>query len=148
MPGLFARAGADFIANRTTFHEQQRPKVVKLANGNFVVVWDDRSEQGGDAHLNSVREQLFDASGRPLGGEIRVNATTVASQLDSKIAALQTGGFVVTWTDYNTEGADSYSSSVKAQMFDAAGSFCEQPRRRAGRRAGCETSVSKRLLSH
>lgn len=121
MPGLFARDGAELIANTTRFDDQRRPKAVKLANGNFVVVWDDFSRQGGDTDLDSVRAQIFDPNGAPLGGEILVNTTTLRAQLDSKVAALPGGGFVLTWTDYNTDGPDNHSSSVKAQMFDGVG---------------------------
>src|SRR5687768_10474885 len=121
MSGLYARQGAEIIANATRFDDQRRPTVVKLASGNFVVVWDDFSRQGGDTDLDSVRAQMFDPNGNPIGGEILVNSTTYRGQSGSKTAALSNGGFVVTWTDYNVEGADNHSSSVKAQMFDAAG---------------------------
>jgi Ca2+-binding RTX toxin-like protein len=122
MAGLFAREGGEFIANSTTFDDQRRPTVAKLANGNFVVIWDDISRAaGGPDDIESVRGQLFSPAGVPIGGEFLVNTAIYHSQTASRVAALGNGGFVVTWTDYSYEGGDDQSSSVKAQMFDSAG---------------------------
>ena len=121
MPGLYARQGGEAIANTTTFHDQSKPSVAKLASGGFVVVWDDLSKTGADTDLTAVRGQLFDAAGRKVGDEFLVNTAVARSQTDSKVAALANGGFVVTWTDYSGEGGDSAATSVKAQMYDSAG---------------------------
>jgi hypothetical protein len=121
MPGLYARDGEDFVANSTTFNDQSRPTVTKLASGNFVVVWDDNSQQGGDPDMSSVRGQMFASSGAPIGGEFLINTATVKNQSDSKVASLSTGGFVVTWTDYSAQGGDDHAPSIKSQMFDATG---------------------------
>jgi hypothetical protein len=121
MPGLYARDGEDFVANSTTFNDQARPTATKLANGNFVVVWDDNSQQGGDSQSSSVRGQLFDSRGARIGAEFVVNTNTSQNQLDSKVASLAGGGFVVTWTDYSAQSGDEQAPAVKAQMFDAGG---------------------------
>ena len=122
MTGLFAREGAEFVVNTTTFDDQRRPTVVKLANGNFVVVWDDISRAAsGPDDIESVRGQLFSSAGQPIGTEFLVNTFTYNNQVDSHVAPLANGGFVVSWTDYSYQGGDSDKSAVKAQIFDAAG---------------------------
>ncbi|HEX8240010.1 MAG TPA: cadherin domain-containing protein, partial [Allosphingosinicella sp.] len=122
MPGLYAREGGEFIANTTRFDDQRRPTVARLANGNFVVIWDDISRAaGGPDDVDSVRGQMFSPAGQPIGAEFLVNTAIYHSQTDSKVAPLANGGFVVSWTDYSYQGGDDQSSSVKAQLFNAAG---------------------------
>ncbi len=82
---------------------QNHSKVTALANGGFVVTWEDVSGLGGDASGVSVRAQVFDANGVKVGGEILVNTATAGDQDDRAITALANGGFVITWDD--TSGA-------------------------------------------
>ena len=101
--------------------EQNNSKLTALANGGFVISWEDLSGQGGDASGLSVRAQVFDANGVKVGGEILANTSTAGDQDDRAITALANGGFVITWDDTSGQGGDASGASIKAQMFDAGG---------------------------
>jgi len=120
-----APVGSEILVNATTDWDQTNPQITALADGGFVVTWQDDSELVGDTTGLAVRAQVFTAAGAPVGSEILVNTATEGDQSDPQITALADGGFVVTWQDASlgvggTTG-DSSGFAVKAQVFTAAG---------------------------
>ncbi|MEA3002626.1 MAG: hypothetical protein QOH81_1414, partial [Sphingomonadales bacterium] len=111
---LIGREGGEFVANTITAGDQTEPKVAKLASGGFVVTWVDLS--GIDTSGRGIIGQLFDSAGAKVGGEFLVNTTTAGDQDTPSVAALASGGFVVSWSDTSTG-----SVALKAQIFDSAG---------------------------
>ena len=107
--------GNDFLIDTTTTGDQFDPTIHPLDNGDFVVVWQDYSESGGDTSGSAVRGQPFSRNGSKAGSEFLVNTTTSGSQLYPSITALANGGFVVAWVD-TSDGA------VRGQMFSITGS--------------------------
>lgn len=114
---LFTRSGVpiagEFLVNTQGASSQFSPNVAHLANGGFVISWDDWS--GFD-----TKAQIYDASGARVGGEFRLNTQTSAAQEYGDIVGLADGGFVATWRTTDTL-ADGSGQAVKAQIFDAAG---------------------------
>ncbi|HEY0131576.1 MAG TPA: hypothetical protein VGB57_09235, partial [Allosphingosinicella sp.] len=92
-----------------------------LASGGFVVVWKDFSPTGGDSSGSSIKGRRFDGSGAQAGGEFLVNTTTDYYQEEPSVAALSSGGFVVTWTDNSPRATGAYDSDIRAQIYDSAG---------------------------
>jgi hypothetical protein len=123
------RVGQEISVNSATASFQGNQKITALSNGDFVVIWDDRSVgvggTGGDTSLAAVKAQVFTAGGTPVGAEILVNSATANQQTAPQITALQNGGFVVTWIDESlgVGGAtgDTSDKAVKAQVFAAGG---------------------------
>ncbi|HVF94057.1 MAG TPA: Ig-like domain-containing protein [Sphingomonas sp.] len=113
--------GDELLVNTAIANNQQQPAAALLASGNSVIAWADASGQGGDASSYGIKLQLLDATGNRVGGEVRVNTQTLNSQDSPSIAALASGGFVVSWTDASGVGGDAASSGIKAQLFDASG---------------------------
>jgi hypothetical protein len=119
------RVGAEILVNTATLNDQSFPEIAALADGGFVVTWQDLSlGVGGATEDNSgsaVKAQAFLADGTRVGSEVLVNTATASSQVGPQITALSDGGFVVTWEDVSlgVGGAtgDSSSSAVKAQVF-------------------------------
>jgi hypothetical protein len=107
------RDGEEFRVNTTTHLDQQFAAIAATKDGGFVIAWESDG-QDGDSY--GIYAQRYDASGRPAGGEFRVNSVTTARQDDPSITALADGGFLVIWRT-----SDSYSSSMKGQRFDASG---------------------------
>ncbi len=102
-----SKVGSEFLVNTFTQNGQSHPVITALTNGGFVVTWDDQSLQGGDASPNSIKAQIFNATGGKIGGEFLVST----GGTDSDITALSNGGFVVTWADgdgssFGSQGAD------------------------------------------
>ncbi|GIT86743.1 S-layer family protein [Roseobacter sp. OBYS 0001] len=124
--GVFARlfeangtaVGGEFQVNTATLSNQDSAQVAALADGSFVVVWDDDS--GVDGSSTGIQMQRFDANGVAIGGETLVNETTVNAQFDPYIIALDTGGWVVAWSDNG--GNDGSGTGVFGQIYAADGS--------------------------
>ena len=115
--------GAEFRANTTTSGDQDTPSVTALANGKFVVVWEDASQTGGgNSSHSAVRGQLYNADGSPASGEFLVNQTTFGDQEDAVVAGLSDGRFVVAWKDVSLTGGDNSGASVRARIFNVDGS--------------------------
>jgi hypothetical protein len=88
------------------------PDVAALRGGGFVVVWTDPASTGGDIRAtifsNDTGVPDFDAF------QFRVNTSTAGAQNEASVAALDDGGFLVTWENDNAD-------LVRAQRFDAVG---------------------------
>jgi hypothetical protein len=106
---LFDRSGApiggEFQVNATG-SSLFEANVTSLADGRFIISWDDWSSQ-------SVKGQIFDSAGARVGGILTVASTSAQGYGD--IIGLANGGFVATWRINGT------SWDVKAQVFDASG---------------------------
>jgi len=113
--------GAEFLVNSMTISNQQSPAIAALANGGFVITWQDFSRTGGDTDGLAIRAQRYDASGVAQGVEFLVNSTTTGSQFFPVIAALTNGGFVITWGGDSQTGNDTSSEAIRAQRYDANG---------------------------
>jgi hypothetical protein len=113
--------GSEFLVNTQTNDYQTLPTVMGLANGGFVVTWEDLSGTLGDASGSGIAAQLFDAGGGKLGSEFLVNTQTANDQSHPTITGLSKGGFVVTWDDWSGTLGDASGTSIKAQRFDAGG---------------------------
>ena len=110
--------GPEFLVNTKTTDDQNYPRTAFLSNGGFVVTWSDSS---GDPDGWSVKAQVYDAAGTPVGSEISVNTQTTGNQFFSSIAGLPDGGFVIAWEDGGPSAGDP-NGSIKAQTFDNTGS--------------------------
>ncbi len=115
------KVGSEFLVNTETAGAQNGAQVAKLANGNVIVTWVDASATLGDATGTSVKAQIFDQNGAKIGVEFLVNTETAGNQNLANVVALANGNFVVTWQDFSLIGGDAESSSIKAQIFNAAG---------------------------
>ena len=107
--------GAEFQVNTYTNNHQSEPSVTSLIDGGFLLVW--RSD-GQDGNNNGIYAQRYDANGNSLDGEFQVNTYTGYYQEFPSTAALEDGGFVITWTSDNLGNGDS---NIYAQRFDASG---------------------------
>ena len=107
--------GGEFRVNSFTTGDQTTPGVVALSGGGFVVVWQSNGQDGSSF---GIYAQRYDASGAALGGEFRVNSFTTGEQSTASLAALDDGGFVVTWHSMLLDGSNF---GVFGQRFDASG---------------------------
>ncbi|MBD2840320.1 calcium-binding protein [Pseudomonas sp. JM0905a] len=116
-----ARVGGEVRIGTTTSGAQDGPTVTGLADGGYLAAW----EGNGSGDASGIFAQRFNASGTKVGGETRVNTTTVNDQTDPAVTVLKSGGYVVTWQtnlpdndgNEDTEGpGDIYS-----QLYNASG---------------------------
>lgn len=88
----------------------QRPEVVALDGGGFVVGWLDFAPGNQGIH----KAQVISGNGRPLGDVFEISSTLSPQEGDLQLVALRTGGFAALWRDMTNQ-------SHLARMFDARG---------------------------
>ena len=106
--------GSEFQVNTRTLGIQRDPAVATDADGDFVVAWSSTLVDGAGAAIVVKR---FDASGRAIGTDFRVNVYTVGNQSYPAVARAANGDFVVTWRSDH----DGAYTGVFGRRFDAAG---------------------------
>lgn len=110
-----AAVSGEVPVNTFTANDQASPSVAALVNGGYVVSW---MSNGQDGSGYGVYTQRYNASGAAVGGEVRVNSTTVSDQTSPVIGALSDGSYVVSWTSL---GQDGSGHGVYTQHYDASG---------------------------
>ena len=88
---------------------------ITLQNGNLLLV----SESYGSNGEVFIRQ--FSPTGQSLSTATQVNTTTFGSQKDVEVTQLEGGRLVVGWTDTSATNPDFSGTTVRFQMFDAAG---------------------------
>jgi predicted RNase H-like HicB family nuclease len=101
--------------NSTTLDSQQGPAIGALSDGGYVVSWMSNAQDGSGW---GIYAQRYNASGAAVGGEVRVNSTTLDSQQEPAIGALSDGGYVVSWMSY---GQDGSGPGIYSQRYDTSG---------------------------
>jgi large repetitive protein len=101
-----------------------------LADGSFVVVWQRFNATNNRLYLVGRR---FDGTGAPLSARFFI-AAEKTGQLFASIAALQSGGFVVTWNKHANDF--SGDTDIYGQRFDAMAERVGSPFRANSERAG------------
>lgn len=115
--GQGERDGNAIRVNQYLSGRQHGPDVVKLADGDLLITWESEGQDGSDRGIYARR---YDTDrGEFEGDEFQVHETTAGQQEVPSIAALDDGGFVITWrSDPDNDG----NYEVHAKVFDA-GSF-------------------------
>jgi hypothetical protein len=111
------KSGAEFRINTYTAGRQEDPKIAATTDGGFVVAWTSTGQDGSQA---GVYAQRFNSSAGTVGSEFKVNTTTADFQDEVVVTGLSGGGFVVSWTSENQDGA---SDGIYAQRYDASGTM-------------------------
>ena len=101
------------VAAPLPFRALESSSVDGLADGGFVVVWTD----SGSGEQRIYRRQ-YDVSGAPIDAGAQVNLYDNDRQFDARVAALEGGGYVISWRSIGQDGSES---GVYAQLYDASG---------------------------
>ncbi|MBR0556094.1 calcium-binding protein [Ciceribacter sp. L1K23] len=120
-----ATGSAETRVNTFTSGAQTWPAVTGLADGGWIVTWSSESQDGSSY---GTYQQHYGANGQPIGGETLISTSTIGSQQETSVSALDDGGWIVTWA-----GRDAQNfGEVYQQRFDAD-----------GRKVGTETLVNE-----
>jgi len=98
--------------NDFTSSQQDRVALDQDARGETVVVWQSRRQESG---TYGVYARRFDAKGRALTGEVRVNTTTAGMQMEPAVAIDAEGGVWFAWYSF---GQDGHQGAIVARRFD------------------------------
>lgn len=114
-----SKRGSETQVNTTSTGTQVHSSVAALTGGGWVITWqgDDPDTSNGDSKTD-IYQQLFNSSGQKVGGETMVNSFTASDQFDSKVTALASGGWLVTWVAY---GHAADASGIYAQVYQSNG---------------------------
>ncbi len=110
-----AAQGNEFQVNTYTTGEQRYPAIASDANGNFVVAWESK-DQDGDNY--GIFAQRYDNTATKRGTEFQVNTYTTNFQYTAAVASDKAGNFVVAWESYKQDGDEQ---GVFAQRYDSSG---------------------------
>lgn len=113
------KIGVEFLVNTEVGGNQNLAQILALPNGTFVVVWQDISGTLGDADSNSIKAQIFDASGQKMGPEFLVNTGTAGGQTNPTIAMVG-DAFVIAWRNAVVIN-DVSEQSFRGQAFNIDG---------------------------
>jgi hypothetical protein len=95
--------GAEFTVSSFTSGFHGFPAAAFDPDGNLLVVWDNRDQDG---YFEGVFAQRFDATGARLGAEFRVNSYTMFAQRVPAVASAAAGSSMVVWNSFNQDGED------------------------------------------
>jgi hypothetical protein len=96
--------------NSYLYGDQYAPRVSALGT-DYLIVW---TSMGEDGSLQGVYGQFLNEDTSEIGGEFRVNTTTVSSQMQPTVASDGAEQFLVVWTSFT--GAP-YSFDLYAQRY-------------------------------
>lgn len=103
--------------NTATANTQSAPSLAFDSNGNLLVAWQSRQQDGSDW---GIYGQWFDSAGARLGAELRINTTTTGSQSAPTVATDPTGGVVAAWQSFGQDG-DSWAVVARKLRSDGTG---------------------------
>lgn len=90
------------VANTTTANGQVTPRIFPLANGQYIIIWQDNNDAtaSGMAQVanSDVRGQIFNADGTPSGSEILVTGAA-GTQYPRSVIQLSDGNIIISWQD-------------------------------------------------
>lgn len=112
-----ATVGAEFRVNPVAAARQFWSTTTELADGRFVVTWQDDTASGG-SQTSDILARVFNADGTASSTAFVVNTITAGRQDYPAIAALADGRFSVSWTDFSLSADDPSVSAIRAQIFD------------------------------
>lgn len=106
----------DVLVSRFTNNFQINPAIATLNNSNVVVVWASY-DQASVRSMLDVYAKILSPSGTTISNEFLVNQTVSYNQRTPAVAALSTGGFVVSWVSEQQRVAASNLGTNSTPMF-------------------------------
>ncbi len=84
------------LVNTYQYGDQYVPRI-SASGTDYLLVW---TSLGQDGSREGVFGQFLQGNGAPIGGEMRVNATTISQQIHPAVSSDGAGQFLVTWSSF------------------------------------------------
>lgn len=94
-----------------------KPVVAALADGGFVVAWEQLGFPSDDGNGSGIMARTFDVGGYAASDVFVVNEETASDQQKTSIVGLENGGFVVSWNTHDAT-QDGSMEAIKARVFE------------------------------
>lgn len=104
----------EFQINTISAREQVTPDMAMDALGNFVVTWATEGLPGSGTDIFANR---FDTAGNSVGGDFRVNVTTLQGQQNPAVTMDGDGDFFIAW---QSSHQDEFSWGIFGRAYDAS----------------------------
>jgi hypothetical protein len=114
----FSGNGFGGVTRRVNTHvygDQLAPKI-SASGSDYLVAW---TSMGQDGSREGVYGQFLRGDGSLMGGEFRVNTTTVSQQIQPSVASDGNGRFLALWTGF-VGGSASFEVQAQRYAFDQA----------------------------
>jgi Ca2+-binding RTX toxin-like protein len=111
-----AKVGPEFQVNTTTLGNQMDSQVAVLADGRFVVTYNDFGSGSG-----RIRARIFNADGSQAVAEFSPTSGLLFGQNDPDVTVLSDGRFVISYTDGHAIGGGVIDRDIRAMIFNADG---------------------------
>jgi hypothetical protein len=115
------KMGMEVQVNTYYLYDQRHPNIVTLSNGNYIICWESRMQDGSDY---GIFAQLFTADGYKIGEEIPINSYTDNWQGSPCVCSLTEGNFIVCWHCWRQDG-DQLGIFARSFNFDGTPSSGE-----------------------
>ncbi len=106
--------GSEFRVNTTTVGYQNIASVARDGPGNTLIVWSG----AGVGDDRGIFGQFYDTTGAAVGGEFRLNSTTLDIQTTPVVSANASGEFVVTWESRDTDSGDVHGQRLEVNAVN------------------------------
>ncbi len=116
-PAEISEVVAEFLVNEETESDQFRPRLLRLTDGRYLVVWESTGQDGDGG---GIYGRIYAEDHGGAGAEFRLNETTSRGQENPAVAALPGGGFVAVWESFR-QVEISANDDVFGLIFDADG---------------------------
>lgn len=106
---------SEFQISPSADYSQFLSRITTDSNGNLIVVWQSKVENGNDWDIFARR---YDATGKPLGKPFKVNTFTPNNQFVARVAVDSKGNFTIIW---ESEGQDGSRYGIYCKQFNSSG---------------------------
>jgi hypothetical protein len=116
-----AKVGGNKQVNTLSVNEQENAQIAPLANGNVVVVYENREI---DSSFQSIAGRIINGLGDPVTKEIHINSVKADGfQQSPDVVGLKDNSWVVVWESFGGEEGEAGdgSAAVLAAHFDQFG---------------------------
>jgi len=112
-----ASGGAVVHVNSYLYGDQFAPRISAIG-GDYLIAW---TSLGQDGFRASVRGQFVHEDGSLVGGEFRVNSSTISQRIQPAVASDGVNQFLAVWTGYV---GSPYSYDLLAQRYANVNGIC------------------------
>lgn len=111
-------AGGPFRINQTTASDQSDTSIAMDADGDFIVTWTSRNQEGNGTR--GIYARRYNKDGTPKDtNDVLINTYTTNDQIHSSVAMDGTGNYIVVWESDGQTGDTSWG--IYGQLFNADG---------------------------